>query len=444
MGDRWHLLLEDLQIDGGKNSIPSRLMTVFQEEDKYMHVEWARHVDEINARPHDDDASIDSFLEDFDTEETNDLFGYQAPVRTIVTRLDLMGFTAERCKREMQECVAELLAYDGEDSIVVYDNLGREASRYDISAAEIVNVGLSAHLKRSTRGSVHRPKLTDLEERCIKYVDLLFETDEDPRLLLGALLDGQDPEKRLRLDLSDLLHAGYFTSDGELSAQALQELREETSSTGPIIVITEGKFDSRVLGRALRIVRPDIAGYFKFWDLGTTKAPGGTDRVVANLRSFAAAGVMNRVIGLVDNDAAGLAAEKQLRSTPLPKHYSICRLPNLDYAHSYPTHGPSGKSEDDINGRACSIEFYFGTDCLQGPDNELIPVRWKALNDAVQEWQGELSNKPYVQARIEALLDKTESGVAVVDGRWDPMRGIANALVQAAQSRYEPAPPTST
>jgi hypothetical protein len=405
-------------------------MTVFQEEDKYMHAGWASHVDEINARPYDDD-SVDDFFDDFDEEEADDAFGYQAPVGTIVTRLDLMGFTSERCKQEMRETVEALLADDGEDSIVTSDDNGRERI---ISIIEIVDISLSAHLKRCMSGDIPGSGLTNLEERCVSYIDLLFETDEDPRLLLGAILGGQDREKNLRLDLRDLLHAGYFTSDEKVSAQALQELREETSSTGPIIVITEGKFDSRVLARALQIVRPDIAGYFKFWDLDTTKAPGGTDRVVANLRSFAAAGIMNRVIGFVDNDAAGLAAEKQLRSKSLPKHYSICRLPDLDYARSYPTNGPTGQSKDDINGRACSIEFYFGTDCLRGPDNELIPVRWKALNEAVQKWQGELSNKQYVQARIEALLDMAEPDTASLDDRWDPMREIAKALVQAAQS----------
>jgi hypothetical protein len=235
--------------------------------------------------------------------------------------------------------------------------------------------------------------------------------------------------------MSELLMAGYFESSEAVSTEALQQLRDEMASSGPIIVITEGKYDSRVLGRALRIVRPDIAGYFTFWDLEETKAAGGTDQVVANLRSFAAAGVMNRVIALVDNDAAGLAALKTLANPALPKNYIARNLPDLDYARAYPTHGPSGPSQDDVNGRACSVEFYFGLDCLIGPDRNPVPIQWTSLNKSVNTWQGELQNKRYVEERIDALLDAAEAGQVPLDERWDPLREIAQILIDAAQSR---------
>jgi hypothetical protein len=235
--------------------------------------------------------------------------------------------------------------------------------------------------------------------------------------------------------MSELLMAGYFESSEAVSTEALQQLRDEMASSGPIIVITEGKYDSRVLGRALPIVRPDIAGYFAFWDLEETKAAGGTDRVVANLRSFAAAGVMNRVIALVDNDAAGLAALKTLANPALPKNYIARNLPDLDYARAYPTHGPSGPGQDDVNGRACSVEFYFGLECLIGPDGNPVPIQWTSLNKSVNTWQGELQNKRYVEERIDALLDAAEAGQVPLDERWDPLREIAQILIDAAQSR---------
>ncbi|MFI6986689.1 hypothetical protein ACIBSV_50270 [Embleya sp. NPDC050154] len=260
------------------------------------------------------------------------------------------------------------------------------------------------------------------------------DLDYDPRIFLGLILRSQPPESVLKLDLSDLLSAGYFKSTDAVSTEALQQLRDETASSGPIIVITEGKFDSRVLGRALRIVRPDIADYFTFWNLEDTKAAGGTDRVVINLRSFAAAGVMNRIIALVDNDAAGLAALKNLANPVLPSNYTACKLPDLDYARDYPTLGPSGSGQDDINGRACSVEFYFGLDCLQDVGGEPVPVVWTLLNKSVNAWQGELQNKPYVQTRIDALLNAAESGQTPLDERWEPLREVARTLIEAAES----------
>jgi hypothetical protein len=197
-------------------------------------------------------------------------------------------------------------------------------------------------------------------------------------------------------------------------------------------VLTEGKFDSRVLPRALKLVRPDIAGYFKFLDFDTTRAPGGTDKVVANLKSFTAAGGMNRVIGLLDNDTAGREAIKKLKDITLPKHYSACLLPDLDYARSYPTLGPSGEASDNINGRACSLEFYFGLNSLKGPNGDPIPVQWKAFKELVHDYQGELTNKPYVQARIDALLTAAEAGDPL-DESWEPMRMIAQTLIDNAE-----------
>lgn len=197
----------------------------------------------------------------------------------------------------------------------------------------------------------------------------------------------------MTLDLSDLLSAGYCNSTEDLSAQAIHELSLMTASTGPIVVITEGKFDAQVIPRALRLVCPEVAGYFKFWDLETTKAAGGTDQVVKNMRSFAAAGVMNRVIGILDNDTAGRHAENQLARTPLPDHYAVCRLPDLDYARSYPTLGPPALRLTTSRGRACSVEFYFGRDCRRGPDGTLLPVRWKSLIDSMTEYQGELPTR---------------------------------------------------
>ncbi|WP_251094930.1 hypothetical protein [Streptomyces sp. Caat 7-52] len=428
----------------GKNELPARLLTVFQEEDKYMDEAWARRVDEANAAGPDcgvaendagtPDEAYDS-AEETEPGAEDDLFGYTTTVATVLSRLKLMGFRPEKSRRVMASVLLELREWDGEDALYEFMAGSSEPTRFDVSCEDVVRIGLDAYLKScGWWGPTGDAEPSHLERACLNRLDLFFENDEDPRLLLSALLDGQDPGQVLRLDLSDLLAADYFRSIDEVSTRAIEELRESTVNTGPIIVITEGKFDSRVLQRALKLVRPDIAGYFKFWDLETSKASGGTDRVVANLRSFAAAGVMNRVIGLLDNDTAGRQAEKQLASAPLPKHYGYCRLPDLDYGRSYPTLGPSGRVDDDINQRACSIEFYFGLNCLRAPDGSLISVRWKGYNEAISDYQGELVNKAYVQGRIEDALNEAETCAEILGDEWDPMRKLAQRLIDVAEA----------
>ncbi|MEV7779358.1 hypothetical protein [Kitasatospora sp. NPDC088351] len=444
MSDRWHLFLGDLQILEGKWDAPARLMTVFQEEDKYMHRNWATMVDRGNAGLADDfdfddpetfekypDIDPAAYGHEFEDEAGH--FGYRTTVDTAITRLRLMGFTAERCRREMAECYRELREWDGEDDLYGHPAPGAQPAR-NVTDDDVAGIGLQAYLKRGPAWMLKENDLTELERLCLEKLELFFEDDRDHRLFIAGLLEGQDPQAILRLDLSDLLSGGAFKSTDEVSMQALQELREETASTGPIIVITEGKFDSRILPRALKLVRPDIAGYFKFLDFDAMKAQGGTDRVVATLKSFAAAGVMNRVIGLVDNDTAGREAIRQLAGVALPKHYNACLLPDLDYAQSYPTLGPSGTASDNINGRACSLEFYFGLNSLKGPNGSPIPVQWKAFRESVQDYQGELANKQYVQARIDALLTAAEAGDPL-DESWEPMRLIAQTLIDKAEAR---------
>ncbi|MER7671304.1 hypothetical protein ABTY61_22950 [Kitasatospora sp. NPDC096128] len=445
MGNVWRLFLGDHEILEGRWDAPAKLMTVFQEEDKYMHRPWARMIDRAKAGLPDfdfDDPETFRTYPDIDPEayryqraDDAERFGYRTTVGTAVTRLKLMGFTAERCRQMMTLSYREQMLQG--DVIEAPDGKagpGGEPEFYVVHGDDVTDIGLQAYLKRAADWSFAGRNLTELEQLCLQKLEHYFGAEPDQRWLLAGLLGGQDPQTVLRLDLGDLLADGAFRSTDNVAAQALQDLRNETASTGPVIVITEGRFDSRVLPQALRLVRPDIAGYFKFLDFDAAKAQGGTDRVVATLKSFAAAGVMNRVIGLVDNDTAGREAIRQLASITLPSHYSACLLPDLDYAHSYPTLGPSGESNDNVNGRACSIEFYFGLTTLQGPDGAPTPVQWKAFKESVQDYQGELTNKQYIQGRIDAFLAAAEGG-APLDESWEPMRLIAQTLIDKAESR---------
>lgn len=448
VGDRWRLLIGERQILWGKNEFPSRLMTVFQEQDKYMDADWVQGVEESDSLPADQEVRPESQTppdwgddeDEDDGYEINERFGYRTTVGTVLARLRLMGFTPEASRRSMVEIRRSHLKDFGqqEDVLLVSPARGVRGTPHKMSCEEVIDAGIAAHIKACDQHGLDIRRLDMVEMNCLDELEFYFEDDtDDPRFLLAALLHGQDLQNTLTMDLSDLLAAEYCSSYEELSAQAVHELNLLTASTGPIIVITEGRFDAQVLPRALKIVRPEISGYFNFWDLETTKAAGGTDQVVKNMRSFAAAGVMNRVIGILDNDTAGRQAEKQLASAPLPEHYAVCRLPDVDYARHYPTLGPSGASTDDVTGRACSVEFHFGQGCLLGPDGKPVPVRWKTHIDPMNDYQGELANKPYVQERIKEMLREAEEGEKPLGREWDPMRCLAETLISLAEPEAE-------
>ncbi|MCX5233496.1 HEPN/Toprim-associated domain-containing protein [Streptomyces sp. NBC_00233] len=232
MGDKWFLFLGDKKISVGKNHIPAKLMTIFQEHDKYMDEEWASQVDAINARdvnlidPVDETGAPpeayegmpgwEEYVEAVEGDMSR-VFGYSATVETVAKRLSLMGFTPHRSKQEMSSCLRELREFDGDDAIYVREPGAIEHVRHAIDCEEVVEIGLHALITGSKSTEMTEP-LTGLEAACLDALELFREHDEDPRTLLAALLDGQAADTIVRLDLHDLLSAGYFTRHDTVSA----------------------------------------------------------------------------------------------------------------------------------------------------------------------------------------------------------------------------------
>ncbi len=91
------------------------------------------------------------------------------------------------------------------------------------------------------------------------------------------------------------------------------------------------------------------------------------------LRAFAAARINTLILAVFDNDAVGLEALKTARGLALPENIRVAALPDIELARSYPTIGPQGMHEMDINGCAVSIELFLGRHNISGQDGSLIP-----------------------------------------------------------------------
>ena len=62
---------------------------------------------------------------------------------------------------------------------------------------------------------------------------------------------------------------------------------------------------------------------------------------------------------------------------------------------------------------ACGIEMYLGEDMLID-DGALIPIQWKGYNDKMQQYQGQVSKKEFVQTKFREKL-KAGNGVNSVE-----------------------------
>lgn len=259
-------------------------------------------------------------------------------------------------------------------------------------------------------------------------LDLFEEADE--RVLLRVIVDQVSDDEEIVLDITDLVDGGYLDDD---------DTEEDWRSTwdlgsGPPIIITEGSFDVYVLRNAIEILKPHLAPYIKFLDYDVGNE-GGASAAVRMLKSFAAAGISNRIVALFDNDSAAYEAVMNLAGSRLPSHFAVMHYPDLQLAQKYPTLGPQGNTTMNVNTLAGSIELYLGEDILRSQGGELTPVQWKGYMGRVRTYQGEVIGKGALQG---AFRDKVKVAKAdpssAANQDWSGLQQIIDELINTLSS----------
>lgn len=139
--------------------------------------------------------------------------------------------------------------------------------------------------------------------------------------------------------------------------------------------------------------------------------------------------IANRVVAIFDNDAVGRDSARKLAGFALPPNIRVLVLPNLASAELYPTIGPSGSAFDNVNGRAGSIELYFGADVLREGDDTTMPVRWAGFVAGIGGYQGELVDKSALHARFAAKIEATLSNPDLrATQDWAGMGAVIDAI----------------
>jgi hypothetical protein len=234
-------------------------------------------------------------------------------------------------------------------------------------------------------------------------------------------------------DLSELINAGHYEPDDRVSERAISALIANYPVNSKIIVLTEGPTDKRIIESAIQLLYPHLTEFYSFMDFSTSNVAGGTGALVSNVRAFAGSGITNRVVALFDNDTAGQDAVRALLKTVLPRNIQILRYPDISIATSYPTIGPTGMVDLNVNGRAASIELFLGRDVLT-IDGKLSPIQWTGYNTAVGQYQGEVLNKAQLHDRFLQKISRCQEEPALVEQHdFDDMRRLLAALFQVFQ-----------
>lgn len=259
---------------------------------------------------------------------------------------------------------------------------------------------------------------------------ILERRDHDPfgypgfggMYMYRAMLEAAPPAAPVVLDFSSLV--GWVGP-------------EDYECTPPTTVImTEGTTDKRILEGSLRVLYPHLFGYYSFIDFDLASMPGSTGHLLNIVKAFVATGVQHRTVAVFDNDAAGHDALRQLAHVPLPDNIKAVALPHLPLATRYPTIGPQGRVEADINGLACSLELYLGRDVLEDAGGGLTPVQWGGFMQGMQRYQGEILNKAAIQGKyLRLLADATADPQSARDHDWEGMRSIFRNIFDLFKDR---------
>lgn len=416
----------------GKNTVPDELMLLFTDADHFVDEAQVEALSELEDAP-----------EEFDADEEpwpRRMVGYSATAGTLRARLELQGFGTLRVHALCAALFDDDLEPDPEfPSLDMREGWPEGQSTYPDGSAVVDALATRRGQDLISRYRQYRPRSS--EQKFLEHMwELMQESFDDPRFELALILSRTNPSTRVTLDLTDVVTGGYVSLEEQLHLSARTRMATAVAASGPIIVITEGSSDARWLRHALRLAAPDTEHLFEFLDFDQARAPGGVDRVESLTKGMAAAGVMNRIIAVFDNDTAGREGARRLSSRDLPTGVRVICLPDVPYAQNYPTLGPTGPAPADINGRASSIEFMFGEDVLRSRNNELYPVQWNSLVTASGAYQGSLSgeHKRAVAARLDDIF--ANSGTQIVPSSvLEGCRRLAETLhAAAAPSPYVP------
>jgi len=204
---------------------------------------------------------------------------------------------------------------------------------------------------------------------------------------------------------------------------------------GKIIVLTEGKSDTRIITAALRAFYPEYADAYQFLDFEEFKIEGGASLLARMIKVLSGARVQNRMLALFDNDAAGAEAYRSLAGVRFLRNVRLMLLPDTKLAANYPTLGPAGLHCMNVNGAGAPIELYMGRSSLEGPDGKLRPVRWNQWMESIERYQGVIQEKETVSRSFEAALDDTPEALR---RRFPEMDLLLHAIFSAFEDHQPP------
>jgi len=429
MGSYCTLTLNGYEIDQAQSYINKFWSCLFNEDDKRNgSVPW----DVYYTKPITDNDQVPTYE-------------YVASAETMKLRLEILGYTLDKVKSEYVKRLNNAV-YMKRKSIEESWEPYKDKDEKHLRRLSIGGFEYWLHLIKyifDSKINIYRNEQAEQDE-IYRFILEYNDYDEDlylgyPNIGIGYFLRGAlevvDPSAELILDITSLVDSGYYEADEGVCVSTAQAQIDSTLEFQKIIILTEGSSDSSILSKALKLLYPKVESYFSFLDFDSYKAEGGAAMLEKTVKSFAAAGINNKIIALFDYDAAGVAATARLKKRKLPDNIRVVTLPPIDIATNYPTKGPQGKTNENVNGRACSIEMYLGVDILTDASGQLAPVEWRSLEPQINTYQGEVSVKAELQKKFQQKTSiTTRKGSIQPEHDWSGLRLVFESIFKASST----------
>jgi len=353
-------------------------------------------------------------------------FFYHSPVPVVRERLNLKGYTVATALSAVSLCL-ELAATFYDSWRWRFEALAGATGEHWFAVLKWIkdNEQLSENVRAELDGAAGELVA------CMRGVDWFGYPGPDLNVPLRLALEICRDTDEFFCDETDLLLAAdIFVPEDAFSF--LGNLSLEGSSPTRTIIITEGRTDASIIAESLKLLCPHLADQFTFMDFEGARGGGGAGSLANILKAFAGAGIVNKTLGIFDNDTAGEAAIRTLRGIALPPNIVALKLPDLESLRSYPTIGPSGEVAMDVNGMAASIELYLGKDVLVDENSKMTPVQWTGYDTSLRKYQGEVLLKDEIQERFHNRLQACVADPQLLQTTdWFGMRAILSAIFRS-------------
>ncbi len=400
MGSYASLMLDDIDILDNKSFIPDLWTSLFQKEDIQTYIEIEDDV-VVLFDPHE------HINDDDDKDEIEQFLLYKFCISTELAwkRLNVMGITPEiieNCFDDWRTARIKELNESIEDG---------DGDRYAYELEQLTSLNFAGWKAETKEYLTTRYTYEEIKEKPHDSIYRLMEDhfgswlwfDGHTLLNIGAILLSLSDSKTLFLDFSALEHGGYLEERSEIVQNAKHCAFIEPRHLEPIIIMGEGSSDLIVLKKSLVALFPEMARYFEFFDHGPLNIDGGASYLVKFLKAFGGAKIQSRVIAVFDNDIAGHQARNQILDIGMPSTIRPICLPDIDLANNYPTVGPEGLHQSNINGYAVGIELFLGRSCLT-VDGDLTRVRWTGFDRSTGGYSGSVEAKAQVMKNFNSRM----------------------------------------